>query len=459
MTVRSAVTLRRATAAAIVGVACLALAPGIAEAQRPWPGPGTAVTDWDANAGRAAIAGCLSPGNDPLHESRLYAMTSIAVSDALNAIDRRSAPYAVDFHVPGWTSAPAAVAAAAHGVLVPLLRELEVDFGPTCINAGVASVEGDYAAAIARIPAGTAKTAGVQAGSRAAKAVLALRSHDGSNTPLQDPTYPQGTTPGAYRFTPGQTFAFAVGWGKVTPFVLRNSNQFTPAPPYPVTGKKYAADLNEIKRLGGDGVTTPSARTPEQTEIARFWVESSPLAWNRIARALATSAHLDLWQQARLYGLLNIAQADGYIGSFQHKYVYNYWRPVTAIRNADTDGNPRTTGDPTWTPLVATPPIPDYDSAHAVEGAAAATVFRNFFKTDRFSFSACSLTLPAGSTCNDAHPVLHHFTRFSQAADENGVSRVYVGFHFRHAVDAGLTDGHQIGRWATTHALRPACDV
>ena len=452
-------TVRKSAAActAVIVMIGLALAPGTAAAaQRPQTGDSTtAVTDWDATSAAAAVAGCLSPANDPLHESRMYAMSNIAISDALNAIDRRTKPYALAFHVPRWTSAPAAVAAAAHGVLVPLLRELEVDFGSACVDAGVAVVQTAYTAALSAIPAGPARTVGIQAGTRAADAVLTLRSHDGSDTPLQDPNYPQGTTPGAYRFTPGQTFAFGVGWGSVTPFALRSSTQFMPAPPYSVTSKSYAADVNEIQRLGGDGVTTHSARTPKQTETALFWIESAPLSWNRIARSLATSSHLDLWEQARLYGLLNISQADGYIGSFQNKYDYNFWRPVTAIRNADTDGNPLTTVDPTWTPLASTPPIPDYDSAHSVEGAAAAAAFQSFFGTDRYSFTACSLTVPAGSTCNDPRPVLHHFTSFSQAANENGISRILVGFHFRHAVEAGLKDGHETGLWAAAHTLQP----
>ena len=144
-------------------------------------------------------------------------------------------------------------------------------------------------------------------------------------------------------------------------------------------------DLAEIADLGGDGVTTPTSRTPAQTETALFWMESSPLAWNRIARTVAASQHLDPWEQARLLGLLDIAMADGYIGSFAQKYDELAWRPVTAIRLADTDGNPATTVDPTWTPLATTPPIPDHDSAHAVQGGAAATVLRRFFGTDRIA--------------------------------------------------------------------------
>ena len=307
-------------------------------------------------------------------------------------------------------------------MLVPLLQQLPAPFSDCVTESGaVASVDAAYAAALGAIPDGRAKRQGVALGQAAAAAILALRAADGSDTPLFDTAYPQGTQPGEYRFTPGFDFAFAPGWADVTPFVLRDSSQFRPGPPYRVTGKKYAADFNEVKRLGGDDITTPSARTAEQTEIALFWVESSPLQWNRIARTVSAARGLDLWENARLFGLLNMALADGYIGSFDTKYHgYNYWRPVTAIQLADTDGNPNTSADPTWTPLVPTPPIPDYDSAHSVEGGAASQVLKRFFGTDHIGFTTCSLTLPAGSTCDDAAPVLRSYTSFSQAREENG---------------------------------------
>ncbi|HEY6695881.1 MAG TPA: vanadium-dependent haloperoxidase, partial [Solirubrobacteraceae bacterium] len=305
----------------------------------------------------------------------------IAIHDALNAIQRRSRPYAFAAQRPLPDASPdAAVAAAARGVLVPLLEQLPAPFSD-CAPAAVDGVENDYAAALSAIPDGRAKDQGVQLGRAAAATILAVRTGDGADTPLFDAAYPQGTAPGEYRFTPGFTFAFAPGWAHVTPFVLRDSSQFRPPPPYKVTSRRYTADFAEVKRLGGDGVTTPSDRTPEQTEIARFWVESAPLQWNRIARSVAASSRLDPWAQARLFGLLNMALADGYVGSFDTKYLYNFWRPVTAIQEADTDGNPNTSADPTWTPLVPTPPIPDYDSAHSVEGGAAAQVLRQFFGT------------------------------------------------------------------------------
>ncbi|MDQ1465121.1 MAG: hypothetical protein QOC73_2062 [Actinomycetota bacterium] len=417
---------------------------------------GAAVITWNSNAAKAALGSCLAPANNPLHESRMYAMMHIAIHDALNAIDRRSRPYALDIHVTG-ASPVAAVAAAAHGVLVPVLEELPAPFSDCVVNAKVvAGVEDDYAAAISSIPDGSAKTRGLALGRAAAAVILAVRAADGSDTTLFDTAYPQGTKPGEYRFTPGFNFALAPGWADVTPFVLKASSQFRPGPPDAVTSARYTKDFNEVKRLGGDGVTTPSARTAAQTQIARFWVESSPLLWNRLARTVAVQKGLDLWESSRLFGLLNMALADGYVATFDTKYkAYNYWRPVTAIQNAATDGNPKTKADPTWTPLVPTPPIPDYDSGHSVEGGAAAQVLKRFFGTDRMHFTSCSFTLPPGQTCTDASPVLRRFTSFSQARDENGLSRILVGFHFRKAVEVGIDHGVKIGDRAVDAFLRP----
>ncbi|HWL91375.1 MAG TPA: vanadium-dependent haloperoxidase, partial [Actinomycetota bacterium] len=381
-------------------------------------------------------------------ESRMYAMTHVAIHDALNAIDRRYRPYAFFGHASRRASTDAAVATAARDVLVPLLGQIPA-------GAAIASVEADYAAALDAIPPGPAKRKGVNVGARAAAAILALRSDDGSDTPLLDFAYPQGDEPGEYRFTPGTPFAFAPGWGEVTPFVLEDSSQFRADPPYEVTDSAYTADFEEVKRLGGDDITTLSDRTADETEIALFWVESSPLGWNRIGRIVAADEDLDLWEQARLFGLLNMALADGYVGSFETKYLYNFWRPVTAIQMADADGNPDTDVDASWTPLRGTPPIPDHDSAHSVEGGAAAQVFQRVFGTDLISFETCSLTLPAGSTCSDASPVMRSFTSFSQAADENALSRILVGFHFRNAVEQGVEHGRSIGDRAVDLFMLP----
>jgi hypothetical protein len=436
--------------------ACLGVGMFLTSATASGPGAGpNAVTAWNANAGEASVAACFIGGYGP-QEARMYAMMHVAIHDALNAIDLRSRPYAASLRAAPGASPDAAIATASRDVLVPVLGSFSFFLPANCISAGVASVEADYAAALAAIPNGMAKTRGVALGHTAAAAILASRSDDGFDTPTVDPNYQEGTAPGEYRYTPGFPFAFAPHLGEdLTPFVLKDGSQFRPGPPYSLTSRKYAADVNEVQRLGGDGVTTPSARTADQTQIARFWLESSPLLWNRLTRSVATAENLDLWESARLYGVLNMALSDGYVGTFETKYHYRFWRPVTAIRLAAIDGNPATTADPTWTPLEPTPPIPDYDSGHAVEGGAAAQVLKRFFGTDKMTFSVCSFTLPAGQTCSDASPILRHFTSFSQASDENAVSRIYVGFHFRDAVATGQKHGEKIANRVVNRALRP----
>ena len=440
-----------------LGLLSVFAAPGAAHAD--------AITDWNANAGAAAVAACILPGGNPLHESRLYAMLHLAAHDALNAIDRRSRPYAYQALAPTGTSADAAVAAAARDVLVSQIAIAGV--APECFTAGTARAEADYASVIGAIPDGPAKAQGIALGRAAAAAVIARRRNDGSTDQLVDPNFVQGTAPGQWRFTPGSPpIAFGPGWGQVKPFALRDAAQFRPGPPLAVRCdvgpaerakgcRQYAADLEEVRRLGGDGVSAPSERSAEQTEIALFWMESSPMAWNRIARSVSTAQRLDLWQNARLFGLLNAALADGYVASWSTKYHYRFWRPVTAVREAANDGNPGTTGDPAWMSLRPTPPVPDYESAHAVQGAAAAEVMQRVFGRDDIGFSACSLSLPAGSNCGDGKPVRRNFRGFEQAATENGNSRIYIGYHFRDAVEKGLKHGQQIGRWTVEHNLEP----
>jgi PAP2 superfamily len=211
-----------------------------------------------------------------------------------------------------------------------------------------------------------------------------------------------------------------------------------------LTSEEFARDYNEVKSIGDANSTT---RTAEQSEIARFWYEGSPVGWNRIARVVSTQSALGLWEKARLFALLNLALADGYIASFNTKYAYNFWRPVTAIRAGDTDGNPDTRADPAWTSYLVTPPMPDYTSAHSVEGAAAAEVLASFLGTDYVSFTTTS-----GAPFPD---ITRSFTSFSQAARENADSRVYAGIHWRTACTDGLSQGEKIGKFAFKHFLKP----
>ena len=408
---------------------------------------GDAVILWNANAGAAATKACISPDGDPFHESRIYAMMHIAIHDALNAIDRRFQPHTYDKKAEPGTSPDAAVAAAAHDVLVPLIKQLPPELlKPGCIDAGVASTETAYTAALAAIPDSPAKTQGVALGQATAAAILKARAGDhGNDGPFLNKNCPPSGQPGTYQCVPGLPFTAFETWEKVTPFVLQDSAQFRPGPPYAVTDAKFKADLDEVKSLGGDGKTTPSARTPDQTQIALFWWESSPLKWSRIARTVATDRKLNPWENARLFAMLNMALADGYVAMVSGKNHYNYWRPVTAIHSG---------GDQTWTPLLPTPPDQDYPSGHSIEGGAGAEVLKQFFGTDQISFQDCGVALPAGSTCDDAKPVLRSFTTFTQAANENGYSRVLVGFHFRNATAEGTAYGRKIAERAAT-VLQP----
>jgi hypothetical protein len=226
------------------------------------------------------------------------------------------------------------------------------------------------------------------------------------------------------------------------------SSQFRPQPPafFDLTRRKYAGEYNEVKMIGEVNSTT---RTAEQSEIARFWYEGSGLGWNRIARNVSAQQGLGLWENARLFALVNFAMADGFIAGFEAKYFYNFWRPVTAIRVGDTDGNDQTIGDPAWTSFLITPNIPDYPSTHSVLGAAAAEVLARFFDEDDCDFSF-------DTTSGNPFPgITRSFTSFSQAAQENADSRVYAGIHFRTACTDGLEQGRRVGRFAYKRFLKP----
>lgn len=243
---------------------------------------------------------------------------------------------------------------------------------------------------------------------------------------------------GEYQFTAPFDVALFPGWGRLEPFVI-NLPEHALDGPQDLASAQYARDLAYVKAIGGVGSTT---RTPEQTAIAQFWYEDSPLGWNRITNTVVRERRLDPWAAARAFALVNFAMADGFIAGFAAKYHFRFWRPVTAIHEAANDGNPLTNSDPTWQPYLTTPPVPDYPSTHTVLGAAAAEVLIELFG-DAVRFTATSLTLPG---------VTRHFKGFATAARENGLSRVYAGIHFPHAVRDGHRQGQSVGR-AVAEAL------
>ena len=383
-----------------------------------------AVTHWNTIALDAFAP---TEGTNPMMQSRTFAIFHAAIHDAVNAIDRRFESY-----TPGLPSAPqgsvdAAVAAAAHEVLVTLLPGQA-----TLIDAA-------YDRALAMIPAGPARTAGIAIGFASARANMIRRQGDGADTASQ-PVFVPRPGPGEYQFTPPFNFAAQPGWGRVRPFIIDLSEHDLEGP-QPLSSVQYARDLAYVKSIGHIASVT---RTAEESEIARFWYEDSPLGWNRIANIAIRQRGLDVWSAARAFALVNFAMADGFIAGFEAKYRFRFWRPETAIRAAASDGNPKTEPDASWQPFLITPPVPDYPSTHTVLGWAAAEVLIDVLG-DKMQYTATSLTLPG---------VRRHFKGFSEAAMENGLSRLYAGIHFRHAVRDGRRQGRSIGR-AVADALGP----
>ncbi|HXI27259.1 MAG TPA: vanadium-dependent haloperoxidase [Vicinamibacterales bacterium] len=410
------------------------------------------VSPWNAIAVQATLAA----GQNAIVASRTLAIAQVAVHDALNAIDSRYQRYAFSGAAPAGTSADAAVAAAAHDALVGAIAVGAVPFAgfgtPASQAVAVAAVDTAYAAVLAAITDSQSKADGLALGRAAAAAILLRRASDRATTLF---TYVPGTRPGDWQPTPNpippnpaapadHLAAALPGWGEVAPFALRRSSQFEPDGPPALSSRRYARDYNEVKSIGEQNSST---RTVEQSTIARFWYEGSPAAWSRIARVLAQSQNLDSWDTARLLALVNMAMADGFIAGFATKYDFNFWRPVTAIRAGDTDGNDDTVVDPTWSTYLNTPAIPDYTSTHSVLGGAASEVLKRFFRRDAIAFTTTSGVPFAGIT--------RSFNGFSEAARENGESRIYAGIHFRSAVEDGIRQGNKIGRYIFTHALRP----
>jgi len=413
------------------------------------PATGNEVLKWNDIAAKAATAG----GQNNIQITRTIAMVQGAVHDSLNAITPRYAAYYFEGPATAGASPDAAVAAAAYTVLVSVIPS----FGtPPQKEEGLAQVEAAYKAALSTVQDETARTRGVAVGTAAGEAMLALRKDDGAT---KSAPYTPSTAPGKWRphpnpdppnppikdpkLAPGLAASNLPGWGNVTPFTLLSSSQFwLPGPPA-LNSAAYARDFNEVKNIGGQVSTV---RTPEQAEIARFWFEG-PSAWYRLGRAAAEARGLDPWDSARLLGLVSFAMADGFISGFKIRYVYDHWRPVTAIREADTDGNDATVADASWNSLQNTPAVSDYPSTQSIFSGAAAVVLARILGTDQVS-----VVITSGPPFAN---IKRSFTSFSQAARESADSRVYAGIHFRTACEDGLVLGRRIGARAAAMYLQP----
>ena len=412
----------------------------------------------------------------PTRTSRALAIVHIAIYDALNAISRRYPGYSGPLMAFADSSQDAAIAQAAHDTLVALYPR-QANRLDTWLNAD-----------LARLPAGRAKLNGIDIGRRAAAAILALRMNDGAyyDEPVVGKDYFPGYAPGQWRPDPVSRIRIALGanWRRVTPFVLASPSQFRAPPPPALTSEVYARAFNEVKQLGGDGIKTPTRRTREQTAIGFYWaydgtawIGTPPRLYNQITVQLALKRSTDPLELARVLALVNVAIADATMAVWDTKYHYDFWRPVTAIREASPgssptghgDGNPATHGDPSWTPLGSpasnltgpdfTPPFPAYASSHAGLGSAMFQMLRRLYG-DRIAFTFVSDELN-GITRDNSGKVRPRIPRsyasLSQAEEENGQSRIYLGIHWQFDKTEGIATGRRVADYVFHRGLvRPS---
>jgi hypothetical protein len=384
----------------------------------------------------------------PASEARIYVIVSLAVHDALNNVVPKYETYALDNRWVNYMEiskkniqsiADAAVAQAAHDAMVALVPATASGAGSlleTCLS---------------EIEDPEFRARGIQIGKEAALAVLADRQSD----PLLGfQSWPQGTQPGEYRSTMPYAVSngvwpdnavYAPNLGTFRPFGIENGDQFRVAPPYAVNSPEYAADFDEVMALGGNASTV---RTQEESDLAVFFLTNISNFMNHIARTLSVQEGLDGWETARLLALTHITQFDAHLSAFDAIYHYNRWRPVTAIRMADTDGNDLTTGDPAWNNLQAaraTPPTPTYPSAHAQMGGAGAELFRLYFKKDFKDFAIRSNYLPGAE---------RYYSSFSQLSEDIAISRIFAGFQFRNDVEPAEMMGRELAQYVFENNLR-----
>lgn len=394
----------------------------------PWA-TADVVTDWN----EVLLQAIRDSSTPPPKATRAMAIVHVSIYDAVNGLDPKYEPYYVTDAGPAGASAEAAAASAAHTALVALYPDLSDDFDAALDTS------------LAAIADGTAKDDGVAWGMDVADKILALRENDHSTDVVP---YTAGTTPDEWQPTP-PAFAAALlpQWPYVDCWTLSIGSQLRQSGPPLVTTRRFTDAFNETKALGAK---TGSTRTAEQSEIALFWAdgagtETPPGHWNTIARGVSAEKSLTLQQNARLFALLNIAEADAAICSWDNKYAYDNVRPVTAIRNAADDGNDATEADETWESFIVTPPFPSYTSGHSTFSSTGATVLANFFGTDAIAFTTSSDALPG---------VERSFDGFWAAAEEAGISRIYGGIHWNYDNEDGLATGAELGDYVAKNFLR-----
>jgi hypothetical protein len=378
------------------------------------------------------------------------AMTQGAVYDAVNAIEPRRQPYLLKRRFDPMASKEAAAATAAYRVLSSIVSTVPASIPFPSKASLLQTLETEYAASLAAIADTPSKTAGIAAGDAAATVMIAARQGDGRFGP--SPWVPNDD-PGHWQplLNPdGTQMLDPTPWvGGVRPFLLKSSSQFRTDGPQALRSRAWAKDFNEVKRLGGDGITTPSARTAEQTHIALFWQSAGGpgLTFNAVARDLVgdPTYSVDIADSALLFGMLNLGGADAAINCWNDKYYWDFWRPWQAIREADRDGNPKTKPDPSWTALL-TAPYPEHPSGHLCLDGAVLRVLQMFFGKKKIGFDVTSSRFP-GET--------RHFDRFSEPLKEIIDARIWAGLHYRTADVQAQKLGRKVVQYMAKHYFQP----
>jgi len=380
------------------------------------------LTDWNEKT-----VAFVTPRMVPAAGLRVVAMVQVAMFDAVNSIDRRYRPYLVQLPTTRTTSREAAAAAAATAVLAGLHPQAEAELK----SAG--------ASYLAALPEGDGKVEGIKLGEAIAAKLLATRAKDGADVPE---SYRATTKPGVYVPT---TSAVSSTWPNVAPFAMTSSSQFRPPPPIALTSEDWAKDYNEIKEFGSKSSSIRSAR---QTEDARFWLITGPQSSEPLVRQIVAAQKMELIDSARFMALTAVAAADAGIAVMEAKYNYNFWRPISAIRNGDIDDNPATNREPTWQPIDNTPMHPEYPCAHCIISKAVATAIEQVLGTAEIpEIIMVSPTAPG---------VTHRWTNVRAYADEVAYARIWAGFHYRFSVRIGQDMGRRIGEYVVNNTMQPA---
>jgi hypothetical protein len=412
-------TMRSSVPVAIIGAWVAVGVPASAHAN--------VITDWDETAVTLVIPMASLSGTVPYVAQRMMGMVHTAMFDAVNSIEPRYKPYLVQLPADTATSKEAAAAAAAAAVLAT-------------IDARTADKMKEILASyLASIPDGAAKSDGVKLGHAVAAKVLEARANDGSDAPDD---YRPRTTPGVYVPT---AITLASMWPNVKPFAITKGSQFRPGPPISLNGKEWATDYNELKDYGGQN---SAKRTAQQTETARFWLTGPPMAYHPFVRQLVTAKQMNILDSARFMALVAIGLNDATIAVLDAKYHYNFWRPITAIRNGDVVGNPDTDRDATWQPIANTPMHPEYPCAHCIQSGSVAGVVEAVLGT---------ADIPEIATTSPSAPgVTHRWTNMSAFTEEVANARIWAGFHYRFSTRVGTEMGLQIGEYVVKNVMQPA---